>query len=300
MSDKNKSNKQSADPELDDLLSNALGDFDRLSVTNEQKQDQTASSTSKEVTKDLEKSPEPLIDEMWSQEFINQTASQFQKNLQKIIQNGSDGDFNASLAKMAQTVAESMASTSGADGESAADIGDNLDFQAAIAQAFKDIPHPTEEMKASGSGFNETELLSMFGQPSDESGGDIFPFMQGMMQSLLSKEVLYPPLKDLVDKYPDWLDEKKSNLAAADFERYTRQFLLMQKVCKELETEKSDDADEVKKSRFDKVLDLMHEMQTCGQPPDDLIGEQTGLFQLDDMGNPVLPPGVDPSNCCIM
>lgn len=44
----------------------------------------------------------------------------------------------------------------------------------------------------------------------------------------------------------------------------------------------------------------MHEMQTCGQPPDDLIGEQTGLFQLDDMGNPVLPPGVDPSNCSIM
>lgn len=47
---------------------------------------------------------------------------------------------------MAQTVAESMASTSGADGESA-DIGDSLDFQAAIAQAFKDMPQPTEEMK---------------------------------------------------------------------------------------------------------------------------------------------------------
>lgn len=70
----------------------------------------------------------------------------------------------------------------------------------------------------------------MFGQSSDESGADLFPFMQGMMQSLLSKDVLYPPLKDLVDKYPDWLDEKKSSLASVDFERYTRQFILMQKV----------------------------------------------------------------------
>lgn len=71
-------------------------------------------------------------------------------------------------------------------------------------------------------------------------------------------------------------------------------------MCKELEAEKSEDSDDVKRGRFDKVLDLMHEMQTCGQPPDDLIGEQSGLFQLDAEGNPVLPPGVDPSNCSIM
>ncbi|XP_057318230.1 peroxisomal biogenesis factor 19 [Microplitis mediator] len=299
MSDENKSNQQSADPELDDLLNSALEDFDRVSVTNSQKQDETTGSTSKEVSKEPEKSAEALADDTWSQEFIKQTASQFEKNLQKIMQNGGDGDFNDSLAKMAQTVADSLATTSRAEDEST-DGDDSLDFQAAIAQAFKDISNTTEQMKASGSGLNETELLSMFGQPSDESGGDLFPFMQGMMQSLLSKDVLYPPLKDLVDKYPDWLDENKSSLASVDFERYTRQFILMQKVCKELEAEKSEDSDDVKRGRFDKVLDLMHEMQTCGQPPDDLIGEQSGLFQLDAEGNPVLPPGVDPSNCSIM
>lgn len=30
--------------------------------------------------------------------------------------------------------------------------------------------------------------------------GDIFPAMQGMLQSLLSKELLYPSIKDIVNK----------------------------------------------------------------------------------------------------
>jgi len=139
----------------------------------------------------------------------------------------------------------------------------------------------------------------------DEGAGDFLPFMQGMMQSLLSKEVLYPSLKELVDKYPAWLEEKKETLPAADLERYNKQLDLMQKVCTELEKEKDDDADDVKKRRFDTILSLMQEMQTYGQPPEELVGEQNpSLFQFDPEGNsvmPGLPPGAEPpQNCSIM
>lgn len=44
--------------------------------------------------------------------------------------------------------------------------------------------------------------------------------MQGMMQSLLSKEVLYPSLKDILEKFPEWLRENESKLSPADKERY--------------------------------------------------------------------------------
>lgn len=75
-------------------------------------------------------------------------------------------------------------------------------------------------------------------------------------------------------------------------------------VCTELEAEKDDDSDPVKKQRFTKILALMQEMQNCGQPPEDLVGEQTSLFQFDNDGNPMmgqaLPPGVDPQNCSLM
>lgn len=78
---------------------------------------------------------------------------------------------------------------------------------------------------------SEADLAAMFGQTSLEDGAsDIFPFMQGMMQSLLSKEVLYPPLKDLVDKYPAWLDEKRATLPPADLAKYEKQLDLMRKV----------------------------------------------------------------------
>ena len=71
----------------------------------------------------------------------------------------------------------------------------------------------------------------MFGQVNlDEGGSDILPLMQGMMQSLISKEVLYPSLKELCDKYPAWLEEKKTSLPAPDLDRYKKQLELMQKV----------------------------------------------------------------------
>lgn len=72
------------------------------------------------------------------------------------------------------------------------------------------------------------------------------------------------------------------------------------KVCDELETEKVDDANDVKIERFDKIMKLMHEMQSYGAPPEDLVGDQPSLFQMDSEGKPTLPPGVDPQNCNIM
>lgn len=45
------------------------------------------------------------------------------------------------------------------------------------------------------------------------------PFMQGMMQSLLSKEVLYPSLKELLEKYPAWLEANKGKIDEAEYKR---------------------------------------------------------------------------------
>lgn len=72
----------------------------------------------------------------------------------------------------------------------------------------------------------------MLGQTSlDGDGGDILNFVQGMMQQLLSKEILYPTLKEVSDKYPAWLEEHKATLSSSDLQKYTRQFELLQKVC---------------------------------------------------------------------
>lgn len=85
--------------------------------------------------------------------------------------------------------------------------------------------------------------------------------MQGMMQSLLSAEVLLPSLKDLVSRYPEWLEENGSKISAEDKTRYESQLKMMTEVVNELEKESTTDSAEVKKDRFNLVLDRMQKVK---------------------------------------
>ncbi len=40
-----------------------------------------------------------------------------------------------------------------------------------------------------------------------------------MMEQLLAKEVLYDPMKQICQKYPEWLADNESLLSKADYER---------------------------------------------------------------------------------
>lgn len=114
----------------------------------------------------------------------------------------------------------------------------------------------------------------MFGNINlaDGSGNNPFlPFMQGMMQSLLSAEILLPSLQDLTSKYPEWMTANADKVEPADKERYEKQLDLMKSVISDLETEKADDSAEVKNERFQKVFTKMQRMQELGQPPPELV-----------------------------
>lgn len=97
-----------------------------------------------------------------------------------------------------------------------------------------------------------------------QEGGDnpFLPVMQGMMQSLLSAEVLLPSLKELLDKYPTWMIENADKISAADKERYTKQQELFKVICAELEKEKPTDSADVKNERFKIVLKNMQKVSS--------------------------------------
>ncbi|XP_015586422.1 peroxisomal biogenesis factor 19 [Cephus cinctus] len=298
MSDEKKDTEQAVDAELDDLLDSALEDLNKGIPKPVPKSNEVSPASASDPAKDVVESA-TVVEEQWSQDFIKQAADQFEKNLQELIQNGGDSEMGACFQKMAQTVASAVTGGEGIDTENS-----NADFQSAIAQALKDLSATSENLQNAGPALTEADLAAMFEQTSlDEGAGNILPFMQVVMQTLLSKESLYPSLKELVDKYPAWLEKKKAILPPADFERYTKQLDYMRKTCEELEKEKEDDSEEVKKKRFEKTLSLMQEMQSCGQPPADLVGEQS-IIQFDGEGNPImpsLPSGIDsPQNCCVM
>ena len=102
-------------------------------------------------------------------------------------------------------------------------------------------------------------------QPGDSSSGEGFtnllPMMEGMMQSLLSKELLYQPMKDIAEKFPDWLADNRNKVSDEEFVKYNKQFELTKKICFLYEEEASSDTAEVKKKRFDLVMELMQKMQ---------------------------------------
>ncbi|XP_012219504.1 peroxisomal biogenesis factor 19 isoform X2 [Linepithema humile] len=287
MTDNKQTKDETEDQELNDLLDNALKDFDKISVSNTEKDNATSTMDLHKETDNIETSK--VFGEQWTEDFLKQTADQFEKNLQNLLQNG-DGDLEATLQKLGQ-----------ASINNAADEKDSVtaDFQSAISQVLKDLTANSENLQ------NDTDLAAMLGQTSldGETSEIVLPFMQGMMEHLLSKEILYPSLKELSDKYPAWLEENKATLNSSDLQRYTKQLELMQKVCIELEKEKEDDAEDIKKHRFEYILKLMTEMQNYGQAPEDLISEQCSLFQFDSEGNPILPlpSGIDSQqDCCIM
>lgn len=130
---------------------------------------------------------------------------------------------------------------------------------------------------------NVNRITKIIFQQDAGDNNPFLPFVQGMMQSLLSAEVLLPSLKELLEKYPVWLAENGDKIDPADkerwreifivkvlivlkrllskFIRYMKQQELFKVICADLEQEKPNDSAEVKSDRFKKVLDNMKKVK---------------------------------------
>lgn len=120
---------------------------------------------------------------------------------------------------------------------------------------------------------------------------DMESIVETMMQQLLSKEVLYEPMKEIGERYPKWLQENKSKVNQEEYDRYFHQHELI----KEL-----NDVYDTEPGNFDKIIELMQKMQECGQPPNDIVKELAPEFDISTIGQ--LPPDLAAAqqNCCIM
>ncbi|CAN4097775.1 unnamed protein product [Withania somnifera] len=112
-----------------------------------------------------------------------------------------------------------------------------------------------------------------------------------MMQQLLSKEILHEPMREIGERYPKWLEDNKTKLCSEEYERYSYQRELIRDLNKVYETEPSN---------FNKIFELMQNIQECGQPPNDIVHELAPGFDRSTHGQ--LSPEMLESqqNCCIM
>jgi len=177
-----------------------------------------------------------------------------------------------------------------------------------LRQSINQLHDDTSSGLGLGPDLTEEELNKMFnnfdlggpGGPDGDSFTNLLPMMEGMMQSLMSKELLYPPMRDIADKFPGWLADNRNKISSSLYEKYNKQYDLTKQICFIFETEEETDSQTKQKENFETVMKKMQEMQTLGHPPKELTGDNNSpAFQLDAEGNPIFPDGMNPDQCCL-
>lgn len=86
-------------------------------------------------------------------------------------------------------------------------------------------PKPTDE---------ETDafekLLASLGENGGESEEELQRMLETMMSQLMSKDVLYEPLKELHEKFPAYLKDNAATIKAEDKQRYETQQHIVAKI----------------------------------------------------------------------
>ncbi|KAK5688856.1 Peroxisome chaperone and import receptor [Elasticomyces elasticus] len=140
-------------------------------------------------------------------------------------------------------------------------------------------------------GGSEEDMLAQMMRELQSSGGgqgaeegDFNTMLMNMMTQLTNKEILYEPMKELHDKFPDWMERHKADgsVKRDDMERYVTQQKLVGEIVSRFE--RKGYTDENEKDR-EYIVERMQKMQSAGSPPPDLVGDmsaaQEALGDLD-------------------
>ncbi|NXK57048.1 PEX19 factor, partial [Chauna torquata] len=167
-------------------------------------------------------------------------------------------------------------------GPAGGDAASQQEFTSCLKETLSGLAKNATDLQ--GSAASEEELakaIEGLGLEEGDGEGGVLPVMQSILQHLLSKEVLYPSLKEITEKYPEWLQRHRAALPEAQYERYRAQHGVMGRICRQLEAEGPDDGAGARRARFEAVLELMQQLQELGHPPKELAGDAPPGLNLD-------------------
>jgi peroxin-19 len=112
----------------------------------------------------------------------------------------------------------------------------------------------------------EDELLAQMMRDLQAGGGgaggeeDFNSMIMSMMTQLTNKEILYEPMKELHDKFPDWMEKNKDKEKKEDLERYQEQQKLVAEIVATFEKKGYSDDNEADR---DYIIQRMQKV--CGR-----------------------------------
>ncbi|XP_075763051.1 peroxisomal biogenesis factor 19 isoform X2 [Pelodiscus sinensis] len=261
------------DRELDELLESALGDFEKTKPVLPPPLAAGAGEVCSSEMSPGDATQEKFFQDLFDSELASQATAEFEKAMKE-------------LAEEEPHLVEQFQKLSEAAGRVGSDTTSQQEFTSCLKETLSGLAKNANDLQ--NSNMSEEELakaMEGLGLEEGDSEGNILPIMQSIMQNLLSKDVLYPSLKEITEKYPEWLRSHRDTLPEEQFEKYQEQHSIMGKICQQFEAEQATDSDAEQKARFEMVLDLMQQLQDLGHPPKELAGESPpGLnFDLDGL-----------------
>ncbi|XP_072840259.2 peroxisomal biogenesis factor 19 [Pogona vitticeps] len=275
------------DPELEELLESALDDFEKTkpappldpsSATTAGGESRQAERPPGDAAKDaaLFASQEKFFQDLFDSELASQATAEFEKAMKELAQE------EPHLVEQFQKLSE-------AAGRVGSDPSSQQEFTSCLKETLSGLAKNANDLQNSGACEEElAKTIEGLGLEDGEGEGTLLPLMQSIMQNLLSKDVLYPSLKEITEKYPEWLRSHRDSLPKEQFEKYQEQHSIMGQICQQFEAEQPTDGEGEQKARFEAILDLMQQLQDLGHPPKELAGESPpGLnFDLEGLNLP--------------
>ncbi|KAG5652146.1 hypothetical protein H0H81_006130 [Sphagnurus paluster] len=192
----------------------------------------------------------------------------FKAAWEAMLVEGMDGMVGNDIAGLQEFLAKE-----GAPATSAGAEPPKNEFQNKIKQAMDKLKESESNLQAesapkSGAGAAPDSLEALLSSLGDLGLGDgegpedeaeLAGLLENMMGQLMSKEVLYEPLKELSDSYPGYLEKPPSPLSDEDRTRYQNQLTCVRKILAVFDKPSySDENAEARKT----VSDLMTEVLT--------------------------------------
>lgn len=215
------------------------------------------------------------------EEFTKQMAQQGVKpeDLLKAILGEEEGGKIADTATAERHRRESEQEQPRPSSSSAAAGKSSKSFEDTIRQTMSRLNESDTQAKTAtqqSANKSEEDMLAEMLKALDAGGAGgeggeegISKMFLNMMQQLTQKDMLYEPMKELHDQYPDWLGKNKPpKLKKDDYDRYVKQSEIVRDITNKFEEPSYKDEDE-KCRQY--IWDKMQEMQAQGAPPEELV-----------------------------
>lgn len=191
-----------------------------------------------------------------------ESAPDMQRQIESFMR-GVGGD--AGLGPPLSEFAPSAASKHNNDAESS--TGAEESFQETIRKTMERMQNSGEQATAAATSPDQDDIFAQMLKEM-QSGGldgagneeDFSKMLMGMMEQLTNKDILYEPMQELHNKFPEWMSKHRESTGKEDLDRYEEQQRLVGEIVAKFEDKGYSDSNAADREyiveRMQKVGDL--------------------------------------------